>query len=232
MLRLGSALRVAARHGYRHASTGGVAGPGIVELREYVVNPQYIGDYMKASTEGGDLRKRLVPLRLFGTPETGDILNLAQHFYHYECLDERQAARNAAQADPEWQQYIATIRPHLLQQRSTILVEAPFIHDMIGLEGMAKETIVPDDEASGPGIYELRRYKVALGYDRLMEFMEHMEKGMHVKLAACDPGSKLCSVLNSDVGDICEVCLFPVLLDFAMSQRGRVEIRLSRPLPG
>ena len=78
---------------------------------------------------------------------------------------------------------------------------------MIGLEGIAKETIVPDDEASGPGIYELRRYKVALGYDKLMDFMDHMERGMHAKLEASDPGSKLCSVLNSDIGDISEVCL-------------------------
>ena len=48
---------------------------GIVELREYVIKPEFIGEYLGVSSKGGDLRKRLVPLRLFAVPEVGDTLN-------------------------------------------------------------------------------------------------------------------------------------------------------------
>ena len=39
---------------------------------------------MKVTGKGIELRKSLVPLRLFSTPDTGGLLNRATHFYYYE----------------------------------------------------------------------------------------------------------------------------------------------------
>ena len=177
---------------------------GCVELREYIVKPQFIGDYMKVSTEGGDLRKRLVPLRLFGVPETGDTLNLAQHFYYYDNLQERQQARDAAQADPEWQAYIGTIRPHLAQQKSTIFVEPCFVSKLQGVKGMRTETVGGSSADDAPGLYELRRYTVSRG---LAEFWD-VSKAVFDRTsenAQSGSGTELCTVLEANVGLMSEV---------------------------
>jgi hypothetical protein len=193
------------------AQTEDKGGGGIVELREYVVKPEFMGEYMKVSTAGGDLRKRLVPLRLFAVPETGDTLNLAQHLYAYESLGARQAARNTAMADAEWQAYIATIRPHLLHQKSSIFVEEDLRHLQPAAKGMTTEFIAAG--TGGVGIYELRRYRVKLGWANLREFMGQLKEGLPHKLSHASSGTELCSVLRSDVGDISEVGAPSVLCD-------------------
>jgi len=191
------------RNAVRHQSAS-ASSPGVVELREYVLKPEFIGEYMKISTEGGDLRKRLVPLRLFGNPETGDTLNLAQHFYHYSDLTERQEARDAAQVDPDWQEYIGAIRPHVAVQKSTIYVEAPFVYEgSLELSGMSEEFVHSDGDK--PGVYELRRFRVNPGGGSVLAFLDMFEDAAKLEVQNAADGSALKTVLVSEVGDGSEV---------------------------
>ena len=49
-----------------------------------------------------EVRKRLLPLKLFAQPETGGQLGVATHLYGYTGHEERDARRAAAMEDPEW----------------------------------------------------------------------------------------------------------------------------------
>ena len=65
-------LAASVRSGYRAASSSPV-----VELREYQLIPGRAAEYMKLANDTAELRKSLVPLRLFSTPEVGGTLNMA-----------------------------------------------------------------------------------------------------------------------------------------------------------
>ena len=81
---------------------------------------------MAATTTSADLRKSLVPLRLFTVPETGGTLNVATHFYHYEGgFAERDKCRAAQGENLEWARYLGVARPCMIEQKSTVFVEAP-----------------------------------------------------------------------------------------------------------
>jgi NIPSNAP len=174
----------------------------IVELREYQLQCGNSGRFLEVTAAAEKLRKSLVPLRLFSAPDTGGMLNMMTHFYYYEGgLEQRDAARVNAAKSAEWKEYLSLSRPNVLQQRSAIFVESPLLQKH-GLAGMKKEFIGDGKEADV--IYEIRRYKLKLGYDIVPQFMEMYGRGLPSKLSATgtDPSTSLCSLMYNEVGDL------------------------------
>lgn len=194
-----AARRAVASHGRRTLSSS-----PIVELREYNLKIEGAGAYMAATADAAELRKRLVPMRLFSLPETGGRLAVATHFYAYDGHVERDAIRAEQAKDPDWGAYLGAARPHVAEQKSSIFVEAAGLHEAHGLQGMASAES-PGGASAAAGIYELRRYRLKLGYDTVPNFLERLGGGLESKLATLAEGSALCSVMYNDVGDLNEV---------------------------
>ena len=113
----------------------------VVELREYQLHCGSTSQYFASTEASSNLRKSLVPLRLFCSSETGAQLNVVSHFYYYEGGMQEREARRALQAkNNEWQEYLKTSRPCILQQRSEVYVEAPLLHQH-GIRGFQEETV-------------------------------------------------------------------------------------------
>ena len=53
-------------------------------------------------------------------------LNTMVHLWAYDSLDQREKCRNAMQADPDWQTYLAKNRPFMISQDTRIMKCAPF----------------------------------------------------------------------------------------------------------
>src|SRR5438445_6777555 len=53
-------------------------------------------------------------------------LNIIVHMWAYESLDQRDKCRAAMSADPDWQAYVAKIRPLMERQETRIMKCAPF----------------------------------------------------------------------------------------------------------
>ena len=53
-------------------------------------------------------------------------LNMIVHMWAYESLDQREKCRAAMSADPDWQAYVAKIRPQMKRQETRITKCAPF----------------------------------------------------------------------------------------------------------
>ena len=205
---LNGVTTVATRASLSSTSTGAAqpSSSPIVELREYYLHPEHAAAYMQATTTAGDLRKRLVPLRFFSLPETGGQLHTATHAYYYAGgHDERNAKRAAMAADPDWKQYVATIRPHAAAQHSNIYIEAPLVQKIDAITGLSP---VPNELLPGHSpILEIRRYQLQLGYDTVPQFLEWYGGAIADKLTApgtCETTS-LVTLLYSDVGQLNEV---------------------------
>ena len=176
----------------------------VVELREYLLSPSKAIDYVKATADTSELRKSLVPLRLFAMPDTGGMLNKAVHFYDYRSLQEREDKRGVMAQNADWQSYLKLSRPCCETQHSSIWVEAPFVRES-NEWGMKVASL--DGSASANTVYELRRYKLELGYDTVPKFLSHYEKGLPSKLEAAEEtqSSSFCSLMYSEVGMTNEV---------------------------
>lgn len=179
----------------------------VVELREYLLKPEAVGTYMKATTAAADLRKSLVPMRLFSTPDTGGRLNKAIHFYHYEGgIEERDEKRCIQAKNKEWAEYLKQARPCMKEQKSNIYAEAPFVHSDPRIPGFKAEFY--NNSITNPNcIYEMRRYQLKLGYDTVPRFLKLYSGGLDSKLEAkgtC-PSTSLCTVLYTEIGSLNEV---------------------------
>jgi len=172
-----------------------------------MLKPEGTAEYVKVTTEYADVRKRLVPLRLYALSDTGGMLNRASHFYHYEGgLEERELLRAAQAKDEEWKSFLAKSRPHVATQASSVWVEAPFVREAADM-GMKHETLQGSSGSNSNNsniIYELRRYNLVLGYDTVPTFLSHYEKGLPSKLdAGAETGkSRFCSLMYSEVGTL------------------------------
>ena len=185
----------------------------IIELREYKLIPGQAGVYMKHTTEYASVRHEHVPTRLFSLPETGGQLHVATHFYHYsEGYEERDAVRSAMPKDDRWTTYLGLIRPLINEQYSTCFTEAPLVKDF-GLHGMANANN-PGEGQDDDGVngvttpsYEIRRYRLILGYDTVPKFLEHFGRGLPSKLGAkgTDPSTSLVTLMYNDTGPLNEV---------------------------
>ena len=53
-------------------------------------------------------------------------LNQNIHLWAYDSFEQRVERRAAMMADPEWQAYLAKIRPLIVSQETKLLIPAPF----------------------------------------------------------------------------------------------------------
>jgi hypothetical protein len=186
----------------------------IIELREYNLSPQHVDSYNKATTNASLTRKELLPLRLFSLPETGGMLNVATHMYYFQGgFQERNERRKAMDTNSDWKAYLQSVKPFMVDQKSTIFVEAPLVSEIEGVCGLKPGNIEQlydqhsDDASSSESILELRRYQLKLGYDTVPKFLALYGAGLPSKLNApgTDPSTSLVTLLYSEVGQLNEV---------------------------
>jgi hypothetical protein len=186
----------------------------IIELREYEIAPQYVAPYTQATSDASTLRKELLPMRLFSFPETGGKLNVATHIYYFEGgYEERNQKRKNMGTNNDWNDYLSTVRPFMMNQKSTVFVEAPLVANMEGICGLKPgniETLLQKtgtSELPDSSIIELRRYQLKLGYDTVPKFLELYGRGLPSKLNApgTDPTTMLVTILYTEVGQLNEV---------------------------
>ena len=181
----------------------------IIELREYILHPSTASEYITHTTKSSHLRKSITPLRLFTFPETGGTLLTATHFYIYkQGLVERDECRKKLGQNKEWNDYLSNVRPFMMQQKSTIFVEAPFI--VKKSSGLFDETISLKEGQQQSGrdpIYEIRRYQLKLGYDTVPKFLQLYESGLPYKLNTnnTDPTTSFVTVMYNEIGQLNEV---------------------------
>jgi NIPSNAP len=182
----------------------------IVELREYAIHPQHVSEYRALTQQSSDLRKSLLPLRLFSLPETGGNLHTSTHAYYYAGGHaERDSKRLLASQNDAWQSYVASVLPCMASQSSSIWMEGHFsgAASQVITYGLATTTPSDDTMANCRSILELRRYQLKLGYDTVPQFLTLYNAGLTSKLHA--PGrhasTSLVTVLYSDVGRLNQV---------------------------
>jgi hypothetical protein len=171
-----------------------------VELREYELKPSDASTYLQKANAAGALRKELMPLRLFATPDTGGQLNTAFHLYFHRSLQHRDDTARAMRDNARWLEFADDSRRHCDKQSSRIYCEAPFVAASHG--GIATESI----HSPGGGLYEVRRYQLVLGYDVVPKFIDNYCSGLDSKLEVSrEAGSRFCSLLYTEVGSLNEV---------------------------
>ncbi|GAB5361166.1 hypothetical protein AAMO2058_000690500 [Amorphochlora amoebiformis] len=176
--------------------------PRMFEMRKYSLKPDLAGKYWTELNNAADVRRRLLPLLLFANPETGGRLHVATHLYGYQDHMERDRKRAAALQDPDWQAFLSKTKQCINHMESSIYVEAKATLEACGLPGAAGFDGAA--KAEKPGIYEFRRYELALGYTTVPRFLEYYGEGLPSKLDA-DPEAELVTLLYSDVGMLNEV---------------------------
>ncbi len=99
----------------------------IVEERTYTLQPGTAPEYLSRYERHGLPVQLPILGHLVGyfSSEIG-VLNQVVHLWAYEDLSERARRRAELQANPDWQAYLATIRPLIVRQESRILIPAPF----------------------------------------------------------------------------------------------------------
>ena len=192
------------RHSTKKAATGArrnlsSSSLPLVEIREYVLQAEFASNYLALAAKTAPVRKSLLPMRLFCVPETGGQLNVATHFYYYEGgIEQRDETRNKALQNEEWKTFLGESKPFVLTQQSNLYAEAPLVYKH-NLCGMRTEMSTNQDTNA---IYEIRKYRMQLGYDTVPKYLQYFEEGLPSKLAATgnDPSSQLCTVLYTEVG--------------------------------
>ena len=206
----------------------------IVELRSYQLYPDQTSKYMKHTTKSAHLRKSL-PLALFGLPETGGTpLNTAIHLYHYsEGSAERNIKRKALAEKTEWQEYLSEVKACMMQQSSSIFVEAQLVDDFDEIKGLQYwVNSNNNDGSSSKGIIELRKYQLKLGYDTVPQFLKIYSSALPSKLNASGthPGTELVTILISDTGSLNQVFeVWKHSSEIAMEQSRQAFDRFAKP---
>jgi len=159
------------------------AARGLWEVRQYLVRPDKIGEYVGLCTASAGARARLAPgFSGFFVSELGGVLNQVTHFYHYPCYDSRDEARAAMTKDGEWCEFLDKSKPMLQSQAADVFIEAADCMQAAGVEGHAKDFRA--EGAGGGALYELRTYQLDLGYDAIPSLRKHMVAGLPSKVAA------------------------------------------------
>ena len=99
----------------------------IVEERIYTLQVGKVPEYLRIyEAEGLAVQTRHLP-RMVGyfSTEAGP-LNQIIHLWAYDSFEQRVERRAAMMADPEWQAYLAKIRPLIVSQETKLLIPAPF----------------------------------------------------------------------------------------------------------
>jgi hypothetical protein len=99
----------------------------IVDVRSYTAYPGKLPGYFAGyAAEGFEVQKRHLgnPLGYYSV-EIG-LMNTAVHMWGYKDIAERQAKRDALQADPEWKAWLAKSAGTFMAQENRIMKPAPF----------------------------------------------------------------------------------------------------------
>ena len=98
-----------------------------VEERMYTLHPGTAAEYLKHyQNDGMKVQLKHLPHMVgYYVTEVGT-LNMIVHMWAYESLDQRERCRAAMSADPDWQAYVAKIRPLMKRQETRIMKCAPF----------------------------------------------------------------------------------------------------------
>ena len=99
----------------------------IVEQRTYTLYPGKQAEFVKAYIEFGLKSQTAILGNMVGwyTTEVGE-LNQVIHMWGYVSFEDRLARRAKLMQDPEFQKYLAAVRPLMIKQENKILMPAPF----------------------------------------------------------------------------------------------------------
>ena len=186
---------------------------------------------MEFAQAQSELRRQLLPIRLCCAPDLGGKQNVMTHFYYFDQgIEQREDVRAAVAEHSQWQQYLMESRRYVLEQHANLYVEAPLVksHNLRGMAtvfigegsgggssgGGSVDTFTSSAHSgfaapggTGPAsaacIYEIRKYKLGLGYGVVQQFLALYEAGLPSKLGAegNDPSSELCTIVSSEVGE-------------------------------
>lgn len=99
-----------------------------VEERMYTLHIAKAAEYFQLyEKEGRDVQLRILGCNVgYYVTEVGP-QNLVVHLWAYRSLDDRALRRDRLQADPVWKEYVAKIRPLIVNQDTRIMKPAPFM---------------------------------------------------------------------------------------------------------
>ncbi|KAL4857838.1 Protein NipSnap 3A [Chlorella vulgaris] len=181
------------------AAAGAASHTGLLELRQYTMQPQGIKEFLRLTQDSVELRKSLLPFLGMFTCDTGGALNRAVHLYHYRDFDHRDLHRAASAASSEWQNgYLAHSRTCLAHQESSIFVPAAGVMAAAGAAPVQSFEAQPLQQGK-QAVYELRQYQLKPGYDGVPKLVAAFERGIPHKVAA-DTQGKLVFFGHTEVG--------------------------------
>eukprot|EP00884_Botryococcus_braunii_P003301 jgi/Botrbrau1/12972/Bobra.154_2s0021.1 len=155
---------------------------GLVEIRQYTIEPRGLKSFLELSSEYAELRKGLMPWRGMFVCDTGGIMNQVTHLYHYRDFDHRDAVRRRLNQHQDWQSnYIDASRTIVSLQQSQILVEARNLHDLPGVYSI-EEFEAPSKHVPGapPVVYELTTYKMPV--HAVSKTLDYLERSLPPKV--------------------------------------------------
>ena len=201
----GPAPRPGAARGAAAAAAGGSPGEGpgggLLEWRTYQLTPEGQAAYMAQSAEFAGLRREVFPnWKGFWSCDVGGPLNAVHHVYHWETVAQRSAHRGLAAQNKEWAAYVAAGKRFLRTQEATLFRPANAVMEAAGAGDVAGFT----PEPAAAAVYELRTYRLKLGYDVVPQFLEAFVRGLPHKIAA-DPASELAFFGSVEAGRLNEV---------------------------
>ena len=204
----------------------------VIEMQEFVLDPGHTWKYLEFAESQTALRRQLLPIRLCCAPDLGGKQNVMTHFYYFDQgIEQREDVRAVAAEHSRWQQYLMESRRYVFEQHANLYIEAPLVktHNLKGMatafigggsssgggsgsvdtftsSATSSYTTAPDGAAvpaSASCIYEIRKYKLILGYGVVQQFLALYEAGLPSKLGAVgtDPSSELCTLISSEVGE-------------------------------
>lgn len=99
----------------------------IIEERDYQLVPGKVPDYLKRYEAEGLAIQRPILGNLIGYfyTDMGE-LNRIVHMWGYDNYAERERRRAELAKSEAWQAYIKTVQPFLIEQKTRILLPAPF----------------------------------------------------------------------------------------------------------
>jgi len=176
-----------------------IQGPGILEIREYTLNPASVTAYLKLASETAELRAQLLPFLGMFTCDVGGDLNTVTHFYYYKDLEEREAIRAASKKNAQWLQFIAASKPMVVQQRNRILTEAAAIYTALGQHASAAGFTSPQQSTPHTPVYELRQYQLQPGCHPVSRVVGAVAESLPHRIAA-DKEGQLVAFASSEFG--------------------------------
>jgi len=175
--------------------------PGLLEWRTYHLHPEGQTAYMAQSAEYAGLRRKVFPnWRGFWSCDVGGALNAVHHVYHWESVSQRSEHRARAAENADWAAYVSAGKQYLRTQEATLFRSTSAVLDAAKAASLEEFSPEPADAA----VYELRTYRLKLGYDTVPKFLEAFAQGVPHKIAA-DTVSELAFFGFVDVGRLNKV---------------------------